>query len=93
MNPDMELRHEVFAALNWEPAIDACAVDVRVREGIVILRGNVADERQRVAAETAVRRVEGVRTLINRLTVKPAVPPVPDTTRTSDTDRTHVAAG
>jgi osmotically-inducible protein OsmY len=78
MNPDMELRHEVFAALNWEPAIDACAVDVRVKEGVVILRGNVADERQRVAAEAAVRRVEGVRTLINRLTVNPAAQPVRD---------------
>jgi osmotically-inducible protein OsmY len=79
MNPDMELRHEVFAALNWEPAIDACLVDVRVKEGVVILRGSVADERQRTAAETAVCRVEGVRTLINRVTVKPAAQPVRDT--------------
>jgi osmotically-inducible protein OsmY len=72
MNPDIQLRHDVFAQLNWDPAVNACDVDVRVENGVVTLRGEVADEAQRQAAERAARRTEGLSTLLNRLTVQPA---------------------
>jgi len=74
MDPDLQLRHDVFAALNWEPVVDGCSVDVRVKDGVVTLRGTVANERQRSAAESAVRRVEGIKTLVNRLTLAAAPP-------------------
>jgi osmotically-inducible protein OsmY len=72
MNPDLQLRHDVFAALNWDPAVNGCTLDVHVKDGVVTLRGTVADERQRSAAESAVRRVDGIRTLVNRLTLAAA---------------------
>ncbi|QOF76143.1 BON domain-containing protein [Variovorax sp. 38R] len=72
MNPDIQLRHDVFAQLNWDPAVNACDVDVRVQDGVVTLRGQVADEAQRAAAERAARRTDGLTTLLNRLTVRPA---------------------
>jgi len=75
MNPDIQLRHDVFAQLNWDPAVNACDVDVRVQDGVVILCGQVADEIQRATAERAARRTEGLTTLLNRLTVRPAPAP------------------
>lgn len=72
MNPDIQLRHDVFAQLNWDPAVNACDVDVLVQDGVVTLRGQVADEAQRVAAERAARRTQGLTTLLNRLTLRSA---------------------
>lgn len=72
MNPDIQLRHDVFAQLNWDPAVNACDVDVRVTNGVVTLVGRVADEAQRAAAERAARRTVGMTTLLNGLTVRPA---------------------
>jgi osmotically-inducible protein OsmY len=69
MNPDVQLRHDVFAQLNWDPAVNACDVDVRVEGGVVTLCGQMADEAQCEAAERAARRTAGLTTLINRLTV------------------------
>jgi osmotically-inducible protein OsmY len=68
MNPDLELRHEVFAQLNWDPAVVGCDVDVCVQDGVVTLQGELASERLKTAVERAVRRAEGVGTIVNRLT-------------------------
>ncbi|CAN7718149.1 BON domain-containing protein [Variovorax sp. LjRoot178] len=70
MNPDMELRHEVFAVLNWDPAVSGADVDVRVENGVVTLTGQVTGLAMRHAVECAVRRVQGVKSLVNELTVR-----------------------
>ncbi|RYZ07668.1 MAG: BON domain-containing protein [Comamonadaceae bacterium] len=75
MHPDVQLRHDVFAQLNWDPAVNACDVDVFVQDGVVTLRGRVADDAQRVAAERAARRTEGLTRLLNRLVVRPSTQP------------------
>ena len=68
MNPDIQLRHEVFAQLNWDPAVCSCDVDVRVADGVVTLHGQLASEDLKSAVERAVRRAEGVTRIVNRLT-------------------------
>ncbi|MBT2336829.1 BON domain-containing protein [Variovorax paradoxus] len=68
MNPDIQLRHEVFAQLNWDPAVVGCDVDVCVEDGVVILQGKLASESLKAAVERAVRRAEGITTIVNRLT-------------------------
>ncbi|WP_223262310.1 BON domain-containing protein [Variovorax beijingensis] len=68
MNPDIQLRHEVFAQLNWDPAVFGCDVDVRVADGVVTLRGQLASEDLKNAVERAVRRAEGVKRIVNQLT-------------------------
>ncbi|KLN55316.1 BON domain protein [Variovorax paradoxus] len=68
MNPDIQLRHEVFAQLNWDPAVFGCDVDVRVTDGVVTLRGQLASEDLKNAVERAVRRAEGVKRIVNQLT-------------------------
>ena len=73
MDPDIQLRHEVFAQLNWDPAVFGCDVDVRVKNGVVTLQGHLASEALKAAVERAVRRAEGIATIVNRLTTaKPA---------------------
>ncbi|MDQ0591087.1 BON domain-containing protein [Variovorax paradoxus] len=68
MNPDIQLRHEVFAQLNWDPAVCGCDVDVRVTDGVVTLHGRLASEDLKSAVERAVRRTEGITLIVNRLT-------------------------
>ena len=68
LNPDIQLRHEVFAQLNWDPAEFGCDVDVRVADGVVTLHGQLASEDLKSAVERAVRRAEGVTRIVNRLT-------------------------
>jgi osmotically-inducible protein OsmY len=71
MNPDMELRHEVFEAMNWDPAISGADVDVRVENGVVTLAGQLPSVAMRHAVECAVQRVRGIKSLVNELTVRP----------------------
>jgi len=78
MNPDIQLRHDVFAQLNWDPAVNGCDVDVFVKDGVVTLRGQVTDEARRAAVERAARRTEGLTTLLNRLVVLPPRQTVPE---------------
>ena len=72
MNPDIQLRHEVFAQLNWDPAVFGCDVDVCVIDGVVTLEGRLASESLKAAVERAVRRAEGVTTIVNKLTAAAA---------------------
>jgi osmotically-inducible protein OsmY len=72
MDPDIQLRHEVFAQLNWDPAVFGCDVDVRVKDGVVTLQGQLASEALKAAVERAVRRAEGIATIVNRLTTAKA---------------------
>lgn len=71
MTPDMELRHEVFAALNWDPEASGAHIDVRVHKGVVTLTGELSSPAMLHAVECAVRRVQGIRSLVNELTVRP----------------------
>jgi osmotically-inducible protein OsmY len=68
MNPDIQLRHEVFAQLNWDPAVCSCDIDVRVTDGVVTLHGKLASEGLKTTVERVVRRAEGVTLIVNRLT-------------------------
>ena len=70
MNPDMELRHEILEALNWDPIACTATVDVRVERGVVTLAGELADDAQKAAVERAVRRVPAATLLIDQLRVR-----------------------
>jgi len=72
MTPDIQLRHEVFAALNWDPVACCADVGVRVENGVVTLTGQLPDHALVQAVECAVRRVQGARAWVNELTVRPA---------------------
>ena len=52
-------------------------VVVDVKDGVVTLSGQVADDAAKAAAETAVQDVKGVKSVVNNLTVTPPAPPAP----------------
>lgn len=61
MKTDTQIKMDVEAELEWDPAINAAAVAVTVRAGIVTLGGHLASLSEKVAAEAAAQRVSGVR--------------------------------
>jgi osmotically-inducible protein OsmY len=63
------LEHEVRAALT-DPLVDSAEIGIAVEDGVVTLTGSVASLRAAVAAERAVKRVDGVRSIANGLHVR-----------------------
>lgn len=67
---DVVLEDAVKRELDLDPAIDAQAVRVIVRDGFVTLNGTIPTRDQRAAAERTARRVAGVRQVANAITVR-----------------------
>ena len=66
---DLELKKEVQEALDWEPALDARAIHVSARDGIVTLTGSVPSYPEKHLAEQAVGMVRGVKAVACELSV------------------------
>jgi hyperosmotically inducible protein len=47
------------------------AIDVDVKAGVVTLKGKVQDQKQKTRAESLARKVKGVKSVINNITVSP----------------------
>jgi osmotically-inducible protein OsmY len=60
-------------ALDWDSAVPAGVVKPTVRHGWVTLNGTVQWQFQKIAAETAVQRLLGVKGVANSIEVKPAM--------------------
>lgn len=67
---DMKLKQDVEAELLWDPEVNAAQVGVSVDKGVVSLLGFVDSYAEKWAAEDATKRVSGVRTVAQDLTVK-----------------------
>lgn len=74
MKPDVQLRAEVLNELRREPTVDASQIGVAVKDGVVTLTGQVASYRQRHAAEQAIKRIDGVKSVADELDIKLTVP-------------------
>ena len=74
---DTDIAQAVLRALEWDIAVPHEKIKARVDDGWVTLEGEVALQFQRAAAENALRRLSGVRGVINqiRLQVRPSVQP------------------
>jgi osmotically-inducible protein OsmY len=64
------LEHDVRAALTFDSTIDGTEIGIAVEDGVVTLTGHVTSVRAAVAAERAVKRVDGVRSIANGLHVR-----------------------
>jgi osmotically-inducible protein OsmY len=73
--PDPELARDAVAALKRELPYSADRIKVVVVNGTMTLEGEVEWNYQKQRAEEIVRRVKGVRGVINTITVKPSVAP------------------
>ncbi len=67
---DLQLKHEIETELGWDPKVNAAQIGVTVDNGAVTLRGVVDSYPDKWAAEDATKRVFGVRTVAQDLTVK-----------------------
>lgn len=71
MKSDSELQLEVSEELKWEPRVPWAEIDVTVRDGVVILSGQVDSYAQKCAAQDAASRVRGVRAVAEDLSIRP----------------------
>jgi osmotically-inducible protein OsmY len=67
---DKTLRQSVLDGLDFDPSIDATHIGVSVDNGVVTLSGYVGSYMQKVAVESAVRRVKGVRAIAQEVEVR-----------------------
>jgi len=70
MKTDSQLQQDVMAELKWEPAVHAPRIGVEVKNGIVTLAGEVGSYTEKLNAERAAQRVNGVKALAVELKVK-----------------------
>jgi len=75
---DDEIAERAVRILNWDIEVPHDRVHVKVEHGVVTLAGDVNYQFQRVAAESAVRRLGGTRGVINLIRVVPAAGPPMD---------------
>jgi osmotically-inducible protein OsmY len=67
---DIQLKQDIEQELSWDPKVNAAQVGVSVDKGAVSLLGTVDTYAEKWAAEDATKRVCGVRTVAQDLTVK-----------------------
>ena len=70
MKTDVELKQDVTAELDWDPAVKSTAIGVAVKDGVVTLSGHLETFAEKHAAERALRRVAGVKAIALELDVK-----------------------
>src|SRR5665647_1609924 len=69
MKNDIEIQKDVMEQLKWEPFLNASAIGVAVKNGIVTLSGQVDTYTKKLAAEKAAKRVIGVKAVAEDIQV------------------------
>ena len=72
---DDQIAERAVSSIKWNAQVPRDAVLVKVEKGWVTLTGTVDWQFQRIAAESAVRRLSGVAGISNMITIKPQVRP------------------
>ncbi|UPK67530.1 BON domain-containing protein [Chitinophaga filiformis] len=75
---DTQIQAKVSEQLSSMPEVTA-----DVKDGVVTLSGNVADDATKASAEASVKSTEGVKSVVNNIMVTPAAPPPPPATDTA----------
>lgn len=69
MKTDAQLQKDVMDELKWEPLLTSSQVGVSVKNGVVTLSGLVDSYSKKLAAEKAVKRVQGVKAVAEDIQV------------------------
>jgi osmotically-inducible protein OsmY len=70
MKTNQQLQLDVIDELSWEPSVEASDIGVVTKDGVVTLTGHVRTYAEKVAAEKAAERVEGVHAVANEVEVR-----------------------
>lgn len=81
---DTELQDDVLSELSYEPSVNVIDIGVLVKDGTVTLNGYATSYIEKWAAVNAVKRVNGVQTIIDEIEVN-----IPDLDRRTDGDITQ----
>jgi len=73
--PDPDIVRDAVAAINNQIPLSANNIRVIVENGLLTLEGSVEWNHQKNAAESAVRRLKGVRGVLNSIIIKPIIKP------------------
>ena len=71
MKTDAQLKKDVIEELRWEPTVTASDINVATHDGVVTLSGTVPHYAEKLAAERATQRVEGVKAIAEEMEVHP----------------------
>jgi len=70
MKSDSELKRDVESELKWEPRVNEAHIGVTANGGVITLTGHVPSYAEKYAAETAAKRVYGVKAVADDMEVK-----------------------
>jgi len=70
---DADIAEAVLNALKWHTAVQEEKIKVKVEDGLVTLNGEVEWDYQRTTPKAAIENLQGVRSVINLISVKPKV--------------------
>ncbi len=70
MTQDSQLQQAVLDEFNWEPSVNAGHIGVTAKDGVVTLSGHVDSYAKKQSAETAARRVRGVKAVAEEIEVR-----------------------
>lgn len=70
MKTDSQLQQDVLAELKWEPLLREAEIGVSAKDGVVTLSGTVDGYSKKSEAEDAVKRVAGVKAVVEKIMVK-----------------------
>ena len=71
MKTDAQLKKDVIEELRWEPSVTASDINIATHDGVVTLSGTVPHYAEKLAAERATQRVEGVKAIAEEMEVHP----------------------
>ena len=69
MKNNEELQKDVQDAIKWEPLLNAAEIGVTCKDGIVTLTGTVDNYSKKTEAEEAVKKVAGVKAVVEKIIV------------------------
>jgi hyperosmotically inducible periplasmic protein len=67
---DDRIHDQVIMSLARDPDVKGNKLEVEVKDGVVTLQGEVSQEKFRQKAERLTKKVKGVKSVVNELTVK-----------------------
>jgi len=70
MKTDTQLQQDVMAELKWEPLLRAAEFGVSAKDGVITLTGTVDGYAKKTEAEDAVKRVAGVKAVVEKIEIK-----------------------
>jgi osmotically-inducible protein OsmY len=69
MKTNEDLQKRVQEAIAWEPLLDAASIGVIAKDGVVTLIGTVDNYAKKLEAENAVKKVAGVRAVVEKIEI------------------------